>query len=97
MNASINVNNITVTRLCYPSGEGSQEVRIVAPNDEMTALLVPAFVYNCLVTVEMFQEDRVMAIGNASFESESYLLCTHVLYSITVCLLAVCIAPCVPV
>lgn len=79
--------NITVTRLCYPSGEGSQEVRTVAPTDEMATLLVPAFAHNCSVSVEMFQGDRVLAIGHTSFESESYCICNHVFNHPTVCLL----------
>ena len=71
INASINVSNITVTRQCYPSGEGSQEVRTVDPTDEMTTLEVPASVHNCSVSVEMLHGDRVLAIGQTSFKSES--------------------------
>ena len=40
------------------------------PAEEMTTLLVPAFVHNCSVSVEMFQGGRVLAIGHTSFESE---------------------------
>ena len=78
INASIShVNNITVSRLCYPSGEGSQEVKTVAPTDETTAFLVPAFVHNCSVSVEAFQGDRVLALGHASFESKGFCICKH--------------------
>ena len=73
MAASVNASNIIVTRQCYPSGNGSEELKAVAPTGEMTTLLVPHYVHNCSVVVEMLQGDRVLAVGRASFESENYL------------------------
>lgn len=75
MAAPVNASNIRVTRLCYPSGNGSEEVKAVAPTGEMTTLVVPSYVHNCSVVVEMLQGDRVLAVGRTSFESEEKYVC----------------------
>ena len=90
MAAPVNANNITVTRLCYPSGKGSEEMKAVAPTGEMTTLLVPPYVHNCSVVVEMLQGDRVLAVGRTSFESENYT-CVCVLYPVTCMHLLYCV------
>ena len=76
MNAAMDPSNISVTRLCYPSGEGSQKLRTVAITEEKVAFMVPPFVRNC--SVEMLQGDTVLAIGSVSFQCKNYAVMSSV-------------------